>query len=123
PDEETTEQVCAPNCFEFLSTFYCQTGSYEVPQVDNNGCPFNSTLNLTILQPTFKTINEVVCQGQCSSNGNFSDACTGGTYNATLTNSVGCDSIITLNLTVLSPMAAIQPPAALSCSQTTVTLF
>jgi hypothetical protein len=46
-----------------------------------------------------------------------------GTYNATLTNSVGCDSIITLNLTVLSPMAAIQPPAALSCSQTTVTLF
>ena len=123
PDEETFEEVCAPNCFEFLSTFYCQTGSYEVPQVDDNGCPFNSTLNLTILQPTFKTINEVVCQGQCSTNGNFSDACTGGTYTATLTNSVGCDSIITLNLTVLSPMAAIQPPASLSCSQTTVTLF
>lgn len=123
PDLEETEHVCAPACFEFFGSFYCLTGSYTSIQTDANGCPFNATLDLTASQPTFKTINEVVCEGHCSANSNFYYACSTGTYTTTLMNAAGCDSTLTLNLTVLNPVAAILPPASLSCSQSTVTLY
>lgn len=123
PDTEETVSVCQPECYEFLGQFYCQTGDYIVDQVDANGCHYNAILHLTVNAPTFKTITETICPGTCSSNTTlFPGACSTGTYQATLTNAAGCDSIVTLNLTVMAVDAVIQPPGMISCSQTTVPL-
>ncbi len=122
PDTEETASVCQPECYDFLGQFYCQSGDYTVDQVDANGCHYNAILHLTVNAPTFRTITETVCPGACSTNPTFPGACATGSYTATLTNAAGCDSIVTLNLTVMAVDAVIQPPGMISCSQTTVPL-
>ena len=121
-DIEETESICQPECYDFLGQFYCQTGDYPVDQMDANGCHYNAILHLTVNSPTFRTVTETVCPGTCSANPIFPGACGTGSYQATLINAAGCDSIVTLNLTVMVVDAVIQPPAMISCSQTTVPL-
>ncbi len=122
PDVEETASVCQPACHDFLGQFYCQSGDYTVDQVDANGCHYDAILHLRVNAPSFRTITETVCPGTCSTNPTFPGACGTGSYQATLTNAAGCDSIVTLNLTVMDVDAVIQPPAMISCSQTTVPL-
>lgn len=122
PDEEEFATICSPNCYDFQGNFYCQTGDFIVPLTDNNGCAYNSILHLKVNPPSLKTINEVICAGECSSNPSFPGACITGTYQATLTNSQGCDSVLTLNLTVLNVQANIVPPGNIGCGQGSVTL-
>jgi subtilisin-like proprotein convertase family protein len=122
PDEEETVVLCAPECHDFLGDYYCQTGDYTVEQMDANGCQYNAILHLTINTPTFRTINEIVCPGNCATHPSFPDACGPGLYQITLVNARGCDSILTLNLTTMNVNAVIQPPDMLTCTQNTVQL-
>ena len=122
PDEEETVVLCAPECHDFLGEYYCQTGDYTVEQMDANGCQYNAILHLTINTPSFRTINEIVCPGNCATHPSFPDACGPGLYQITLVNARGCDSILTLNLTTMNVNAVIQPPAMLTCTQNTVQL-
>jgi len=66
-----------------------------------NGCDSVVTLNLTILNTTYSTDTIVDCNSHIWIDGNnyFSSNNTA-TY--TLTNTAGCDSIVTLNLTILN---------------------
>jgi hypothetical protein len=57
------------------------------------------TINLTILPLSHDTISEVVCDTYTSPSGNYNWTVSG-IYSDTLTNVLGCDSIITVNLTV-----------------------
>ncbi|MCX6210191.1 MAG: gliding motility-associated C-terminal domain-containing protein, partial [Bacteroidetes bacterium] len=56
----------------------------------------NAPLTTTCYQSTFANINKTICYKDTFQNHTVS-----GVYNDTLTNSYGCDSIVTLNLTVL----------------------
>lgn len=123
PDEEETVELCAPECYDFNGQFYCNTGDYTVDLEDANGCHYNGTLHLTIKNPVFKTISETICSGTCSTNPSFPGACSNGQYVITLPAANGCDSVLTLSLTVLNVDAVIQPPTAITCVQNTVPLF
>ncbi|MBL7825334.1 MAG: proprotein convertase P-domain-containing protein [Saprospiraceae bacterium] len=122
PDTDEYAEICAPDCYDFLGQFYCQTGDYAVPQTDANGCPYNAILHLTVNQPSFVTVTEVICPGECSNNPNFPGACFPGSYTVVLQNSAGCDSTITLNLSSITVLANIQTPDTITCSQNTVPL-
>ena len=80
------------------------TGVYHITGANAYGCDSNITLTLTVNQPTTYSYAAAICQGQTyTENGfNVSEA---GVYNDTLVNAKGCDSIVTLTLTVSVPTA------------------
>ena len=122
PDVDEVAEVCSPSCYDFLGQFYCQTGQYLIDQMDANGCHYNVVLQLTVKAPSFNAVTETICAGSCSSNPSFPNACTSGLYQLTLTNAVGCDSVLNLNLTVINIAAVIQPPPMITCAQPTAPL-
>jgi gliding motility-associated-like protein len=100
------------------------SGAYSDSAPLTNGCQSVTTTNLTVTPSGTSTVNETVCLGDCVIIGPDS-YCNVGTYMITLpnTNYLGCDSIITLNLTVLSPQSIISqnPQPIIDC--TTLTVF
>lgn len=78
---------------------YTNSGSYPVVFESVNGCDSTVTLNLNVIPPVFTSINAAICEGDTYPFlGNSIGAA--GTYQDTVASSVGCDSIITLNLIV-----------------------
>ncbi|MDO4190615.1 MAG: fibronectin type III domain-containing protein, partial [Bacteroidales bacterium] len=75
------------------------TGQYTHTAAGTTGCDSVWTLNLTVTQAINTTVNDAICQGDTYTwNGqNYTAA---GTYTWTGTSAAGCDSIVTLNLTV-----------------------
>jgi gliding motility-associated-like protein len=66
------------------------------------GCDSTITLNLTILSPSSSTDTQEACESFTWIDGNtYTDDNTTATF--VTTNTAGCDSTITLNLTILSP--------------------
>ncbi len=122
PDVEETAEICSPACYDYLGEFFCQTGDYIIDQTNADGCHFNATLHLTVNTPSFHAVTETICAGTCSSNPSFPNACSTGLYQKTLMNAAGCDSLLSLNLTVLNIAAVIQPPPMISCAQPTAPL-
>jgi len=91
--------ICFPGTFIFNNQALGVAGVYTATFQNRWGCDSVVTLTLLVNQPSQFILNEVICApdtffflGQ--------PLTTGGTYNATLTNALGCDSFITLNLTV-----------------------
>lgn len=78
---------------------YSTSGSYNDTIPNAAGCDSIITLNLTINQPTSSSVNEIAC-GSYSWAQNGVSYFASGSYNDTIPNANGCDSIITLNLTV-----------------------
>ena len=120
-DIENTVEMCGPGCYLFNGINRCQSGTY-VANLQQNGCPYTSTLYLTIKQPSIKNIVEVVCDGGCSTNPSFPGACSGGFYTTTLMNQAGCDSIVNLTITVVSANAVINNTPVVPCGGGSVQL-
>ncbi|MFZ4635469.1 MAG: hypothetical protein ACOYNO_14795, partial [Saprospiraceae bacterium] len=120
-NEEEFVSLCYPECYEFYGFTYCKSGTY-VRDLYFNGCPYSATLNLTINQPNTTYQNETLCEGECSSNPLFPDACFTDSYEATIQNIYGCDSIVVLNLFVIGAESYIQPPPILQCGQSSAVL-
>ena len=75
-----------------------QSGTYT-REVVENGCTSTWTLNLTVLPVYAQTISATICEGESYTfNGqSYTEA---GTYTASLQTINGCDSTVTLNLSV-----------------------
>ena len=90
------ESICEGEVFEINGVSYTTSGSYTFA--------FNDTvytLNLTV-NPIYNiTINDSITAGETYTQYGFNESATG-TYTQMLTTINGCDSIITLNLTVLT---------------------
>ncbi len=90
---------------QFPSHNYTVGGTYTVRFIltDPNNCnPVDSTtLVVNVGLRKASTINRAICQGQSVTVGNQTFTTTG-TFNVTLQSSAGCDSVVTLNLTVSS---------------------
>ena len=71
------------------------------------GCDSIVTLNLTINNSNTGTDSVFVCDSYTSPSGNYTWSTTG-TYFDTVTNTVGCDSIITIHLTIAGGSDSIQ---------------
>ncbi|WP_375303960.1 T9SS type B sorting domain-containing protein [Niastella sp. OAS944] len=87
-------------------------GTYTANLISISGCDSIATLILTINPVSTSTTNTTICSTQLPYSWNAQTINTAGTYTAMLTNSVGCDSVATLVLTV--------NPAAVSTTNITV---
>lgn len=117
PDEEEFVDICAPQCYIFHNQVYCQSGTYIRNLTTAQGCPYVATLYLTVHQPSFTSIVEFVCIGDCSQTPGFETACTPNVYQESFTNAAGCDSTVTLTLSNIIAIANIvQPVPQVGCS-------
>ena len=108
PEITTTlnESICEGTSFAVGGMSFDTTGTYDVVLTAADGCDSTVTLNLDVIPTLYTTLDEEVCNGGSFTVGN-SNYNTSGTYADTLTAaSTGCDSVITLNLTVLDPIIA-----------------
>jgi hypothetical protein len=69
-------------------------------------CTASATQTVTVLQPSASSFSQTICAGS-SYSFNGLQLTQNGTYYDTLANSVGCDSVVTLALNVLSPIETI----------------
>lgn len=81
---------------------YTVSGTYMDTIPNINGCDSVMTINVTILEPSAATIAPVVCDEYDSPSGNYQWTVSG-MYMDTIPNAIGCDSVITINLTVNHP--------------------
>ena len=81
------------------------TINYVVTGTDLNNCSSVDNITITVNSPSTSTISETIC-----SNGTYTfgtqSLSTSGTYTETFTNESGCDSIVTLTLSVSSPITS-----------------
>ena len=95
---EITETAC--NEFEWQGETLTTSGDYTATLTAANGCDSTVTLHLTINQPVTAADNINICESELPYTWNgvvFEDE---GTESVTLTASNGCDSLLTMTLTV-----------------------
>jgi hypothetical protein len=99
--------VCAGACYEVGTSNHCATGIYVDTIKTSLGCDSIITTNLTVRPAITTTISRTICTGEsvtvCGTSYN-----TTGTHVTTCTSSTGCDSVVTLNLTVRPVIAVTQ---------------
>ncbi|MBK7762417.1 MAG: hypothetical protein IPI46_03475 [Bacteroidetes bacterium] len=76
-------------------------GTYSQTYTNSVGCDSVSTLNLSVLLPSSSSQNIFVCSNQLPYNWNGQNISTAGTYSQTYTNSVGCDSVSSMTISIL----------------------
>ncbi len=79
---------------------YTSAGTYPVTLTSASGCDSIATLNLTVNPAVTSTSDITICTAQLPYIWNGNSYTSAGTYPVTLTSASGCDSIVTLNLTV-----------------------
>jgi len=112
-----SQNLTACDSYKWLAngTTYTSSGTYTTKLTSAAGCDSTITLNLTIKKPTTSSQNVAVCNSYTwLANGNtYTNS---GTYTTKLTNAVGCDSTIILNLTIKP-----KPVLTTSVSSATIT--
>ncbi|MBI1225466.1 MAG: hypothetical protein GC192_09550 [Bacteroidetes bacterium] len=91
--------ICQGESFPFAGNWYSSSGIYQIPLATPDGCDSLLTLDLTVHSASYTSLQAEICEGESFSFVNQSIS-SGGDYQLHLTNSVGCDSIVTLQLTV-----------------------
>jgi gliding motility-associated-like protein len=94
-----TPVICEGQVFSMAGQEYDQTGSYLVPLTASTGCDSLVTIDLTVTPTTYATIDPLICDGESFSLGSGVYTTTG-QYQEVLTSAAGCDSMVTINLTV-----------------------
>src|SRR5690606_6661206 len=74
-------------------------GTYQDTIPNAAGCDSIITINLTVNRNTLDTISPIVCDNYISPSRNYNWTVSG-TYQDTVPNSIGCDSLITIDLKV-----------------------
>lgn len=95
---------------------FADGSSTNVPVLNNvvvvpnqNGCDSTITYNISSIAPSSSTMTAGVCQGSIYTLPDGATASTSGSYTAIVTNAVGCDSVITVMLTVNQPSTDARP--------------
>jgi hypothetical protein len=94
--------ICSGTSYLFNGVNLTTAGVYKDTFRSVAGCDSILTLNLTVNATSTGTINRTICNG-ASYSFNGVNLTTSGTYKDTLVNATGCDSFVTLNLTVRPP--------------------
>ncbi|MFM7747327.1 MAG: hypothetical protein ACKO7X_05345, partial [Bacteroidota bacterium] len=96
-----TATICQGQSYVFGSQTLTSAGNYTRTIPASNGCDSVITLNLSLSPNSSSAISATICEGQSYSFG-AQILNTPGTYTRTLVASNGCDSVITLNLDLVS---------------------
>ncbi len=106
-----TVMACDSYTWAANSTTYTMGGTYTTTLTNAMGCDSVVTLNLTINNSTTGTESVTVCDSYTWP-ANSTTYTMSGTYTATLTNAMGCDSVVTLNLAIYNSTSGSQTVAA-----------
>jgi len=98
--------VCFGHSYLFGTQTYSASGTYTDTLTSASGCDSIVTLSLTVGQQITNALSANVCYGHTYQVGAHSHN-SSGTYTDTLTSASGCDSIVTLTLTVGSAITSI----------------
>ena len=105
PIATTEEHVTACDSYTWNGETYTQSGEYVYTTTAANGCDSIVTLHLTINNSEIgETEYATICYGETYT-WNGQTYSTEGEYSVTLSNTLGCDSVATLQLTIM-PEAA-----------------
>lgn len=97
-----TDTLCFGKVYDWNGTIYTASGTYEQKFTALNGADSTVTLNLTILPEVLPTTDEVTVRyDELPYLWNDSAFTESTEYTATLQDAYGCDSVVTLKLTVL----------------------
>ncbi|GBL36176.1 hypothetical protein EMGBS15_17710 [Filimonas sp.] len=97
----TCDTICGSFTWPVNGVTYTLSGVYTYIVNDANGCPHIYILCITILHHT-ESVTNVTATNFYTWNTNGVTYLSSGSYTATITNSMGCDSILTLNLNIIS---------------------
>lgn len=99
----TSGTISPTVCDSYLSpsgnSVWTNSGTYTDTIPNSIGCDSIITVNLTINPSTAGSMTAASCDSFTSPSGNFVWT-TSGTYSDTLPNALGCDSIVSINLTI-----------------------
>lgn len=103
--QQTAKVICQGDTCLFAGQLLTESGIYyDTISYQSSGCDsLIMMLDLTVVQPTYGYLNENICYGTDFLFGGQLLR-TAGTYMDTLVNMAGCDSIVTLTLTVDAPL-------------------
>ncbi len=91
--------ICQGQIYNVGIHNYAIAGTYKDTLISNYGCDSIVTINLTVNPKKQINLNPIICQGDIFQVGTHNYALAGN-YKDTLSTYLGCDSIITTNLTV-----------------------
>ena len=93
--------ICEGASYPFNGQNFDQTGTYTAILPAENGCDSIIALRLTVLAPIKTSLEKAICVGTfyVFQGDTLTES---GLYSIVLTSSAGCDSIVTLNLNVVS---------------------
>jgi uncharacterized repeat protein (TIGR01451 family) len=94
------QTICNNQTYLFKNQHLNNTGIFYDTMPNANGCDSFITLHLLVLPISSSTISQTLCSGQSYLFNNHL-LTVGGTFKDTLNNYLGCDSVITLHLTIL----------------------
>jgi len=104
-NKTTGETIARTACYSYVSPSkkytYTKSGNYYDTIPNANGCDSVITINLTINKTTGETIARTACYSYVSPSKKYTYTKSGNYYD-TIPNANGCDSVITINLTINS---------------------
>lgn len=108
--------ICPGDSYTFFGQALSNAGNYSQSLQNAAGCDSIVYLNLSIKPTTSSTITHAMCDG-LSYNFNGQTITTAGSYSATLVGSNGCDSVVTLQMTIypIPPAPIIYSNSPLLC--------
>ncbi|TVR85335.1 MAG: hypothetical protein EA411_13130 [Saprospirales bacterium] len=98
--EHITRTICQGQTYDFHGQNLEESGNYTAELTTSEGCDSIVHLNLIVYPAIQSQVSATVCHGQ-TYDFNGEALSESGRYTAELTTPDGCDSIVTLNLTVL----------------------
>ncbi len=97
------QAICAGGSYSIGSSIYTMNGSYVDTLTTLSGCDSVVTTNITVNPPLSSSLQASICIGESYAFGG-QNYTTAGSYTDTVQNGVGCDSIVSLTLTVEAPV-------------------
>lgn len=97
---EIPEEICENDSTFIFGNWVNESGTYCDTIFLNSGCTNTTCIEVTVLPISETNLEETICQGEFFEVGN-NDYTEPGNYVDVLTAQNGCDSIVTLNLTVI----------------------
>lgn len=97
--QEIYDTICEGTTYDFHGRDLTQAGTYSDTLQTINGCDSVIVLTLSVNPVYHDTINVAICEGSVYTENGF-NVNEAGTYTQTLQTSNGCDSIVTLNLSM-----------------------
>ncbi len=94
-----TESICLGDSIKIAGMVYKETGIYTHQLTSSDGCDSTVTLNLAVYPKSDTLLSKNICSGESIIVGD-SVYNVSGIYTNLLTNRFGCDSLVTLDLTV-----------------------